>query len=188
MPAATGIAISSISVAAGTVTVNATAHGLAVNEGFSLRSTTGGTYDFNGTVLTATANSFTFAQGSLSAAGQAGAGGLVFPAKQVIVLATTQSAGSPELQVQYAMWLTTAQPIPAAGASAWTGASAKEVAAIAAGFVIERIDTKSFAKGDTKAAVQQELQNEYNQQQAALAAATQPGQFYGGYFDSGWSF
>ncbi len=168
--------------------MNATAHGLLANQGFSLRATTGGTYDYNGTVVSASANSFTFAQGSLSAAGQAGAAGLVFPAKQVIVLSTTQSEGSPELVVQYALWLTTAQPIPGPGASAWAGASAKEVAAIAAGFVVERVDTKSFAKGDAKAAVQAELQNEYSQQQAALAAAVQPGQFYGGYFDGGWSF
>lgn len=188
MATSTGVNITSISVANGVVTVAASGHGLAVNQGFSLQGTTGGTYDCCGVVTAQNGSGFTFAQGSLPATGQAGAAGKVFPAKKVIILSTQQPLGVPEITVNYILWLTTQKPVPVTATSAWSGAGAAEVAAIGAGYFIERQGSKQFAQGDTTAAIQTELLNEHTAQQGALAAGVQPGAYYGVFADSvGWS-
>lgn len=190
MAVSAGVAVSSISVAGGVVTVNTTSpHGLVASQGFSLQGTTGAIYNTNQTVSTApNSTSITFPQGGLSAAGQAGAGGTLFPAKQIIILGISASQGAPEINVEYLLWLAIKVPVPTSASSRWPNASAAEVAAIAAGFIREVAGSKSFAQSGNKAHIQLELSNEYTAQQVALNASVQPGQFFGVFNDGvGWS-
>jgi hypothetical protein len=187
----TGVSIASISVSGGVVTVTtSSAHGLLVNQGFSLQGTTGGTYNVNQTVVTVpSSTTFTFPQGSLSATGQAGAAGSAIPAKQVIVL-NVVSVGTTTTQINFVMWLTTTQPFPIASASSiYKNVTAQEATAITNGWVIERTGSKQYPNNDDPhSVIEVDLGNEYAEQQAAFAASVQPGAYYGIYSNgTGWS-
>lgn len=176
---ASPITVSSISIAGNTVTVNATAHGLAVNQGFCLSAPAG----LCNVVATSSANSFTFSQASVTSC--ASSCGTVSPAKKVIWLQTTTIQGG--YQVSYVLWLTTTQPMSGTGASAYANATSQEKSALLAGNFIEITRTQFFPLSTTLANAEAQLQNDYNAQQNALAASVQPGQFYGNFFDTGWT-
>lgn len=178
------VTVSTIGVAGATVTVTtASAHGLSVNAGFCL-SAPASVCSAAKTITNAT--TFTFDQPSnvtVSACASSCGTGDALP--KVVVLDVPQSDQVTQV-FHYLLWLTTVSPIPRPGStSAWTavggsaGASAPQVSAIAAGNVIERNITRAFPAGTTIAQVQAVLQTDYTTQQAAIAAGTQPGAFYG---------
>jgi hypothetical protein len=173
------VTVSSITVAGSTVTVNSTAHGLAINQGFCLSAPAG----LCNVVATSSANSFTFTQASLTAC--ASSCGTVSVAKKVIWLQTTTIQGG--YQVSYVLWLTTTQPVAGTGSSAYLSATSQEKAALLAGNFIEISRTQFFPLSTTLANAEAQLQNDFNAQQSALAASVQPGQFYGNFFDTGWT-
>jgi hypothetical protein len=177
---ASAVAVQSIAVVGSTVTVNSTAHGLAANQGFCLTAPAG----ICNTAATATTNAFTFTATGVSAC--ASSCGTVSPAKRAIWLSTSNSSGG--YQVSYVLWLTTTQPIPSSGTSAFSGASAQEKAALQLGNFMEVPRSEFFALGTTLANAEAQMQNDWTAQQAALAASVQPGQFFGNFFDgAGWT-
>jgi hypothetical protein len=95
-----------------------------------------------------------------------------------------------QIGVRYLLWLTTQNPIQRTGfVSQWAGASAQEANALVAGTTVEVSRFMQFPATLTKAQIQAFLQQDFVCQQAAFAAATQPGAFFGGFMDSvGWSF
>jgi hypothetical protein len=173
------VIVSTITVAGSTVTVNSTAHGLAVNQGFCLTAPAG----LCNVVATSSANSFTFTQSAVAAC--ASSCGTVTAGKKAIWLKTTTVQGGYE--VAYVLWLTTTQPVAGTGASAYLSATSQEKAALLAGNFIEITRTQFFPLSTTLANAEAQLQNDYTAQQAALAASVQPGQFYGNFFDTGWT-
>lgn len=187
MSVSAGVSVSNITSAGSTVTVSTTtAHGLAVNQGFSLTGVTPTTLNINATVATVpNSTSFTF---TMTSPPTYTSGGNVKPAKEVIVLMinTTQPGA---IQVQYALWLTTLYPVAKTNAvSVWSGASTQENAALAAGTTIEVVRSDSFPSTFVEASIEAFMASDYGATQAALAASTQPGQFYGVYYDgTGWS-
>ncbi len=187
MATAASVAISAIQRTNNVVTVTtAAAHGLAAGQGFSLSGVADNSFNLNGTVLAVpSATTFTFNQ---SGANASSTGGNVLPAKEVIVLEISETSQS-EITIRYLLWLTTTVPVARPSAtSQWSGASASEIAAIAAGTTIEQVRSKTFPGTLTKAQIQAILAADFAAQQAQLAAVTQPGQFYGVYFDgTGWS-
>jgi hypothetical protein len=58
---------------------------------------------------------------------------------------------------------------------------------ITRGNFIEIPRTQFFPLSTTLANAEAQLQNDFNAQQSALAASVQPGQFYGNFFDTGWT-
>ena len=187
MATAVAVAISAISRTNNVVTVTTSAaHGLAASQGFSISGVADNSFNLNATVASIpSTTSFTFNQ---SGANASSSGGSVLPAKEVIVLAIRTSTPA-VINVQYALWLTTLVPVPQPGAvSVWTGASAQENAAIAAGLVIEETRARDFPNTLTKAQIEGFLQAEFQAGQAYLQSVAQPGQFYGVFFDgTGWS-
>jgi hypothetical protein len=73
------------------------------------------------------------------------------------------------------------------GSSAYLSATSQEKAALLAGNLIEISRTQFFPLSTTLANAEAQLQNDYSAQQSALAASVQPGQFYGNFFDTGWT-
>jgi hypothetical protein len=172
-------AVSTITVVGSTVTVNSTANGLAVNQGFCLTAPAG----LCNVVATASANSFTFTQSGVVAC--ASSCGTVSAGKKVIWLQTSTVQGG--YQVSYVLWLTTTQPVAGSGSSAYLSATSQEKAALLAGNFIEIPRSQFFPLSTTLPNAEAQLQNDYNAQQSALAASVQPGQFYGNFFDTGWT-
>lgn len=184
---ASAATVSTIGVVTNTVTVTTSAaHGFAVNQGVCLINTPA-------CVVIATAptsTSFTFAQPSnQTVAACASSCGTAIAAPKVIVL-DTQQPDQAHQAIHYLLWLTTITPIPNSGASSgWkagagsVGASAAQNSALTAGAFIEVNQTVSFPSSLTTAQVQVFLQNDYLTRQAALAANTQPGAFYGSVWD-----
>lgn len=183
--------VSTIAVAGSTVTVTtAASHGLAVNGAVCL-SVTPACVVVN-TVPNAT--SFTFTQPSnISVAVCSSACGTTTGAPRIIIL-DVQQPNQSQQTIHYLLWLTTVKPIPKSGAgSAWiagagsVGASPEQIAAMAAGNLIEQGFVYTCPVTLTTAQVQAYLQNDYTTRQAALVANTQPGQYYGSVWDgSGW--
>lgn len=189
---ATPTNIGSVAVSGPTVTVNSTAHGLAVNQGFCM---TGGSVATNavcGVVATTpTANQFTFAQSGPTVCSSTC--GTVAPALRVIVL----NIGVPsqgQMTVNYLLWLTTQQPIPGPTESRWgaaassAGASAAENNAISAGWFVEKQKTLTVPSNTNTATLQTILSNDWTMEQQAQSTNAQPGQWYGQALDSvGWA-
>ena len=179
--------ISTIARSANVVTVTtSSAHGLAVNQGFSIQGVSDASFDVNSTVATVSnSTTFTFAQTGSNAS--LGAGGTTSPAKQIVILRIDEDDAG--IRISYILWTTTTKGYPVTNATSnWSGASQAEIAALSAGTTIEVQNIRTFSQGDTKASIQSSLVNEYNFRQAQLAASTQPGQFFGGFYDGAWSF
>jgi len=144
---AAGVSISTITCTSQVVTVNCTGCGIAQYQGFSIAGTSVGTYNLNSTAATASANTFTFAI-PIACNGSA-SGGTVTPAKQIINIGMVPNVANATVTIQYAWWLTTSTPvIPSCAAttsctSAYTKASAAELAAIAAGTTTEAVGQMS---------------------------------------------
>jgi hypothetical protein len=187
MGVSAGVSVSTITSVGSTVTVNTgAAHGLAVNQGFSLTGINPSTLNVNSTVATVSnSTSFTFTMSSPPAYVS---GGNAKPAKEAVVLTinTTQPGA---ILVQYVLWLTTLSPVAKTNAtSSWTGASTQENAALAAGTTIEFLRSDSFPSTFSEASIEAFMAADFAATQSALAASTQPGQFYGIYYDgTGWS-
>lgn len=184
---ATPTAVTTITVASSTVTVNSTAHGLAVNQGFCLSAPA----NVCQVVVTSAANSFTFTQSGFTAC--ASACGTVNPAPRVIVL-TTDVPQQSRMVVHYLLWLTTQQPVAGPSISSWKasgvslGASQAENNAIAAGWFIEKQGQLDVANGTAVATLQTLLLNAWTMEQQSQASNAQPGQWYGQVLDpAGWA-
>lgn len=185
----TPVAISSLSRSGNVVTVvTAAPHGLAVAEGFSIQGVTlDGSFNLNGTVATVpNATTLTFAQTGVNSS--VAAGGTIAAAKQVVVLSV--NALGPNNQINYVFWLTTTAPVPNSSlTSQYANASTQELNAIKAGTTIEQSGSMTYPSTYTKAQIQADLLIRYQSAQSTLANGTQPGQFYGGFYDgTGWSF
>jgi hypothetical protein len=192
-PATAGAAVnvSTIAVASGTVTVTtATAHGLTVNTGFCL-SAPASVCAVAKTITSATVFTFDVPTNvSVAACGSSCGTGDLAPKLAVLQVSANQSTKT----FSYVLWLTTLTPLPKAGAvSAWTptatsaGASTAQTSALAAGSFIEVARAVTFPQSTLIADVQTYMQNDYTSTQAALAANTQPGAFYGFVWTgSGW--
>lgn len=179
---ATPTAISTATLAGNTLTVNSTAHGLAVNQGFCINGSSIAADNVCAVVATVpNANSFTFTLVGVAAC--AASCGTVQPARQIVVL-DTPGASQAEVTVNYILWLTTQQGVAVSSTSQVVGATTAELAAIGAGrFKEVARPSKTFPSGTTLAQIKTILQADYVAQQAALAANVQPGQFFGNYFD-----
>jgi hypothetical protein len=156
------------------------------NQGFSLTGVSPAGFNINGVVITApTPTTFTF---SLASPPSYVSGGNVKPAKEAVVL-NVNTAVPGAIQVQYVLWLTTLFPVAVTGGtSQWKGAAVQENAAIAAGSTIEVPRSHLFPNTFSEASIEAFMAADFASQQAALASSTQPGQFYGVYFDgTGWS-
>lgn len=186
MPVATAVSIASITFLGNVVTVNTSGpHGLAAGQGFSLTGVNPSVYNVNSTVVAVnSATQFTF---NLSNPASFVSGGSLLPAKEVIILAT-MVPNTGQTTVNYLLWLTTSQPVAGPSNSSWSGASAQENAAIAAGTTVETFRTITVPASLTKVQIQAILSADFTAKQTALASAVQPGAFFGGYFDgTGWS-
>ena len=190
MSLATPIMVVSISITGNVALVTtATAHGLVVNQGFSLQGNSNPVCNLNGTVasipLTTT---FTF---NLNVSNQSGTGGTVSPAKEIIILDTNSFQTINTIVVRYLLWLTTTTPKPGSPnspTSLWSGASGQENAAILAGTTVEILRTTTLSSTITKAQLEAAIQNDFTTAQAAFAASPAPGIFYGVAYDgTGWS-
>lgn len=177
---ASSVAVTTITVSGGTVTVNSTAHGIVANQGFCLSAPAG----VCNVAATAATNSFTFAATGVSAC--ASSCGTVTAAKRAIWLSTQTVSGG--YQVNYILWLTTTSPVSGSGTSAYTSATSQEKAALQLGNFIEIPRSEFFPLSTTLANAEAQLQNDYAAQQSQLAASVQPGQFFGNFFDGiGWT-
>jgi hypothetical protein len=190
MATASTVAVLSVSRSSNIVTVTtSTVHGLVANQGFQLLNVSDNSFNQNGTVLASPAPTTTTYAFSQVGTNGSSSGGQVLPAKEVIVL-DVQLTTSNLLNVHYLLWLTTAVPFTKTGTkSVWGGASSQENAALVAGTTIEVEKVQPFPNTLSKAQIQAFLQADFQAEQAALAGATQPGAFFGGFMDSvGWSF
>ncbi len=188
MPTAPPVAVSTAVRTANVVTVTTAApHGLIAGQGCALRNVTDPSFNGNFTLASApTTTTFTFSQPSVNASSS---GGSVLPAKQILLLEVSQGRDGHK-SIRYLLWLTITIPVvrPISTTSAWPGASAEENAALVAGTTVERQKLEEFPNTLTKVEVQSFLQKDYTAEQNALSAATQPGAFFGIFFDgTGWS-
>jgi len=184
--AATSVGVSSVAVSGQTVTVTtATAHGLGTNVGICITSTAA--CGVVATVPSGTTFTFTAPTGTtvVACASSCGTASL---APKVIVLSV--DASQSQQVIHYVMWLTTQTPMPhGSAASAWTaggasaGPSQAQTNALSAGYFIEVPRTVSFPMSLPLVQIQTYVQNDYTASQAALAANTQPGAFYGSVWD-----
>jgi hypothetical protein len=177
---AASVTVQTITVAGSTVTINSTAHGLSVNQGFCLAAPAG----LCNVVATATTNVFTFTASGVSAC--ASSCGTVTAAKRAIWLSTQTVSGG--YQVNYVLWLTTTSPVAGTGISGYTSATSQEKAALQLGNFIEVGRSEFFPLSTTLANAEAQLQNDYAAQQSQLASSVQPGQFFGNFYDgTGWT-
>ncbi len=109
-------------------------------------------------------------------------------AKQIIILGVSNS--QTDTSVNFIMWFpvtTVADRVPRPNtASAWSGASAAEIADLQSGAVVERQMSERFPSGTTAAQIKALLEKRHA---VELAAFQPPGKFQGIFFDSvaGWS-
>jgi hypothetical protein len=172
---AAGAPITTITCTAQVVTVTATAHGIAQYQGFSITGASVGTYNINSTAGTATANTFTFTLPASTPCNGPASGGTVLPAKQIINIASQPVASSGNISMQYVFWNTTIKPTPLScspicPASAWTGASAAENAAIVAGTTVESVGSVTISASTPSATVSTNLTSQYANVQASYTS------------------
>jgi hypothetical protein len=176
---ATPVNVSSLSVSAGVVTVAASGHGLSVGQGFCLSAPA----SFCGVVTAQNASGFTFNSTTVIAC--ASSCGTVIAAKQIVALIITQP---PNQVASFVCWLQTASPAPrGGGGSSWSGATAPENAAIAAGTTVEVQQTYPVVPGTTLTDFKNYAQRTCSNLQTQLNSGVAPGFLLGNYFDGvGW--
>jgi hypothetical protein len=92
-------------------------------------------------------------------------------ATQIIILGIDSDPG--QIRVSYLLWTVTASPIPNPGAvSIWTGATAAQNAAIAAGTTIETQRVLSVPAGTSKAVIQAQLVAIFTATQTVVTAVS----------------
>lgn len=184
--------VSSITCSGQTATVNATAHGLAASQGFEL---TGTAAQFNGTVLSATTNSFTFNVATGMCLTFTSGYTSVNPAQQIIELPGVANPGQGTVQENFLFWFTTVYPnplpcnLPPSGTgcpqSVWAGASPAQNAAIVAGTTVEMYGTLNVPANTSATSVQSQAIAQYQTMQTGFAGyLLATGYCYNG---SGWS-
>lgn len=181
--------ISTMSFAAGVLTVNSTAHGLIANGGFCIMGSIGND-NFCGTVLTITnANTFTtkWSGGVLCAA----LCGTVRPAKFFLIHGDPPFPAQGELVITYCIWNTTTTPLPQVGAVSACAADETdgtllglENAALTAGTIVETVKTETFPANWDITKVFNFLLDLQFSKQLALAASAQPGRDSGRFCDT----
>jgi len=176
--AASAATISSITCNGQTATVNATAHGLVASQGFEL---TGTAAQFNGTVVTASANSFTFSATASGVTCSSFTSGYtsVSPAVQIIDLPSQANPTNATVTFHYLLWFTTVYPTPlpcnlgtngtTCPVSAWTGANAAQNAALVAGTTVELQGGFTVPASTSSASVSTQIVAPYNAMQAGFA-------------------
>ena len=111
-------------------------------------------------------------------------------AKEIIILDVNRGPGG-DLDLRSIFWfpVVTGREVPRpAAASAYTGATAAEIALIQSGAVIEEVLEFQVPQGTTPAQVKAELESRYATRAANLAALPNPNQYYGIYWDgTNWS-
>jgi hypothetical protein len=158
--------------------------GIATNQGFVLLGVTDTSFNQDGVALTGSGTTFTFSQ---TGANGSSTGGTVAPEIQIIIL--NISADPQGESINGLFWITTTSGVPTGMGSVWTGASVQANNAIKAGLLIEIPFSRQYGPTTTKATIQADLVSSYIAQQATQStAAIQPGQFYGGTYNGGWSF
>lgn len=162
--------ISTMTCSAGTVTVNATGHGLIAQQGFSITGSNVTAYNINSTAASITTNTLTF---KLACSGSA-SGGTIVAAKQIINTGSSIRTDAGQVTFNYIFWFTTSIPIiPACSptcVSTYASASAAENAALNAGTTVEQVGTLAFAATSSAASVQATIQAQYGTIQTAFAA------------------
>lgn len=161
--------ISSITCSGQVATVNATSHGIAQYQGFSISGTAG---TFNSTANTASTNSLTF----ILPAGTACSGftsgyTTIVQAKQIISIGNSQNPQYGNVTLTYLYWFTTVTPIVPACApscvSAWSSASGAENAAISAGTTVEVQGAITVSASTSAASIQSTVISQYTAIQTA---------------------
>jgi hypothetical protein len=167
------VSITSISCAAGVVTVAAANTGLVAVQGFEITGVTGtaaATYNLNGTAATTSSAGFTFnlPSGTACPSGTA-TGGSVSPAQQIIVVNITPLNG--QLMIGYILWLTTIVPVPCPTCtSSFIGANPAQLAAIQAGTTIEVVNQVALPPAETAAQAVTALNAQYIAAQATYTS------------------
>jgi hypothetical protein len=159
----------SITCSGQTATVNATAHGLVASQGFEL---TGASPQFNGSVVTAATNSFTFTVPVGTACSIYTSGyTAVAAAQQIIELPGTANPQNGTVSENMLGWFTTVYPNPLPGntKSVWSGANAAQNAAIVAGTTVEMYISFTVPANTSAASVQSQALTLYNTMQAGFA-------------------
>ena len=159
--------ISTVTCSGQTVTVNATAHGLAQYQGFSIQGTSVSTYNINSTAATVAANSLTFTLPNGTSCNGSASGGTIQAAKQIINIGSAPTA-SGNITINYVMWLTTSKPTITTATSVWSGASAAENAAIQAGTTVEVSGSITVSPGTSAASISTTLTTTYSQIEASI--------------------
>lgn len=159
---AAGVSITTIACTTQVVTVNCTACGITQYQGFSIAGASVSTYNLNSTAGTASANTFTFTLPTGTPCNGSATGGTVTPAKQIINT-TSSATATGNITINYLSWYTVIAPVPIVGGmSAWSGASAAENAAIAAGTTIEVPGSITFAASTLSTTLSANLVAQYN--------------------------
>jgi hypothetical protein len=187
---ATPTAISTMTFAAGVLTVNSTAHGLAANNGFCILGSSVAADNFCGTVLAVT-NANTFTTKLSTGVACAATCGTVQPAKLFLIAGDPFQPAQGQINVTYCIWNTTATPLPVANgtsgcANGETNATLlnEENSAIAAGTLIETHETRNFPGNWDITKVFNFLLDLQLSKQIAIAAAAQPGRDTGRFCDT----
>lgn len=172
--------VSSITCTGSTVTVNATSHGIAANQGFVISGSTVSTYNRNSTASTvANANVLTFKLPTGTSCNGAATGGTISPAKQIINIGSSSNPQAGLVTINYLMWFTTTVPVPLTcnlgatkdqcPASVWASASAAENAAIVAGTTVEVYGQVTVPANTASATIQANALAQYQATQAGYA-------------------
>jgi hypothetical protein len=177
--------ISSITCSGQTATINATAHGIAVSQGFSISGTAA---TFNSTAKTATTNALTFVLPTGTACSGFTSGyTTIQAAKQIINTGSSTNVQNATVTINYVLWFTTSLPTPltcttsanpnpppstitTCPTSTWSGASAAENAAIVAGSTVEAIGAMAMPSTTSAATLESLIQYQYTAVQSAYAA------------------
>ncbi len=173
--------ISSITCSGQTATINATAHGIAVSQGFSISGTAA---TFNSTAKTATTNALTFVLPTGTACSGFTSGyTAIGPAKQIIVVGSSVNPQNATVTISYIFWFTTVTPVPLPCAttcptSSWAGASAAENAALVAGTTVEVAGSVAVAASTSAATIQTTVQGQYSAVQTGYGAGLLSGYGY----------
>ena len=163
------VSITGVTCTSQIVTVSCTGCGIAKYQGFSIQGTSVPTYNLNATAATASANTFTFTLPASTPCAGSATGGTVQPAKQIINVAST-AAGNGTITITYVSWYTTLTPVPSTAVSTWSGASAAENAAIAAGTTIEVAGAVSVSPNASTATISANLIAQYQAVQASYSS------------------
>lgn len=157
---------------------------MALFQGFSIQGAADASFDVNQTVLDVI-DPFTVAfvqpgQPDLSV----GAGGTIQPAKQIIVLSVTTFPDG--YLVKALLWLAARNPVAGSGTSLYPAASAQELAALAAGWMVELEITPKYGFGSTQESIEADLVVQWAAQESVLLNPP-PTRLLSAYYNGTWN-